>query len=152
MTVKRKTSLFALVALAVLLVATVPAAMACEPCAGTPGYWKNHPDLWDGIHIGGLIIDHATALDWLNAPVKGDKSITMFKAFAAAQLNIEVNGCHAKCICWTYRDAEQWLVDFPVGSGVKASSEPWQYSHGEALYERLDDYNNGLLPCAGPRD
>lgn len=156
MTVNRKTKLFTvaiLLALVVPMVLPIVPASACEPCdgpgTGTPGYWKTHPEEWpDGITIGGVTY----YADDLKQPVKGDKSITLFKALVAALLNVEAGNC-SDCIDATIEDVvDNWIPDCGgFGSDVKASSECWQDSHGEALYLMLDDYNNGRL-CAAPRD
>ena len=164
MTVNRKTKLFTVAILLALVVPTVLSiapAWACGgcdcPCTGTPGYWKNHPEAWpvEEITIGGVTYTRDGeygAIWWLNQPVKGDKSITMFKALVAAKLN-GLSGCDDSCIADTILETDtDWFVDCgPVGSGVEARSECWQYSHGEALYWDLDAYNNGEL-CAAPRD
>lgn len=162
MTVNRKTKLFTvaiLLALVVPMVLSIVPASACEPCdgpgTGTPGYWKNHPDAWpvDEITIGGVTYTKGDAIAIMDGPVKGDKSITMFKALVAAMLNVnpEIGNC-GWCIADTILETDtDWFVDCPLKSGVKASSDCWQYSHGEALYEALDAYNNGEL-CAAPRD
>lgn len=160
MTVNRKTKLFTvaiLLALVVPMILSIAPASACEPCdgpgTGTPGYWKNHPEEWpDGVIIRGVRYSQSVAIGWLNTPVKGDKSITLFKALVAAKLNIAAGNCH-DCIDATIADAENnWIRDCGgFGSNVKASSECWQDSHGEALYLMLDDYNNGRL-CAASRD
>ncbi|WP_440953817.1 hypothetical protein ACSAZK_08900 [Methanosarcina sp. Mfa9] len=73
-------------------------ASACE--CYSPGYWKNHPDEWpvERITIGGTEYikgdadTEGTAIYFMSQPVKGDKTITMFKALVAAKLN-EANGC-----------------------------------------------------------
>jgi hypothetical protein len=162
MTVKGKTKLSLVAMLLVLALSLVlsiaPAASGCcecdcGPCTGTPGYWKNHPDAWpvENITVGGVTYTKDEAIDLLDGPVKGDKSITMFKAVVAAMLN-EFKGCCNWCICETINEADTWLKNFPLGSGVRANSEAWQFSHGEALYWALDDYNNGRLECADARD
>jgi hypothetical protein len=94
----------------------------------------------------------------MDGPVRGDKSITMFKAWVAAYLNVLNDACGVlDCKHWYYGDinlgeADQWLQQFPVGTGIRARSEAWQYSHGEAIYFCLDDYNNGLQPGVPSRD
>jgi hypothetical protein len=75
----------------------------------------------------------------MNAPVKGDKTYTMFKALVAAKLN-RFAGADVSCINATINLAARWMCDHPVGSGVKASSDAWQ--DYEWVYEALDDYNN----------
>ena len=130
----------------------------CEPGTGTPGFWKNHPDAWPVtvISIGGVTYTRAQAIAIMNMPVKNDKSITMFKALVAAKLSalaIELggSGCGGCTPPGCILEADQWLMNFPVLSGITARTEAWQYSHGEALYECMDDFNNGRL-CAPSRD
>jgi hypothetical protein len=121
----------------------------CEPvCVRTPGYWKNHPEAWpvDEITIGGVPYTKDGAIAEMNKPVRNDKSLTMFKAFVAAYLNWK-NGADVECIMYSINEAIWWLAAFPPGSEVAAKSEAWQYSHGEAIYDMLDKYNNGRL-CA----
>jgi hypothetical protein len=161
MTVNGKTKLFTvaiLLALVLSMVLSIAPTLACGDCGpgtGTPGYYKK-PEHWpEGvteIEIGGILYPMGEAIGWLNTPAKGDKSITLFKALVAAKLNVLAGNCH-DCIDDTIADADgPWMRDCgPVGSSVRGSSDCWQYSHGEALYLMLDDYNNGRL-CAPPRD
>ena len=162
MTVKGKSRLlFPAILLAIVLagVNIVPAladgGCECHPCpcrpVRSPGYWINHPDAWpvDEITIGGVTYSKEDAISWMKAPVKGDKTLTMFPALVAAKLN---GGLGCWCIMSIVREANVWMLQFgPVGSGVKASSEAWQYSHGEMLYWLMDAYNNGML-CAPKAD
>lgn len=137
----------------VLMSMPVMANEVCGPVGtGTPGYWKNHPDAWpeDYISVGGKLYTVAEAITLMNNPVKGDKSFTMFKALVAAKLNVLNGNCAPTC--YSIEEVDAWLINFPVGSRVAASSEAWQYSHGEALYWCLDDYNNGRLPGIPSRD
>ena len=102
MTVNKKTRLFALATLLVLLVTIVPAVSAGDcagcpppppccnrgPCTGTPGYWKNHPEEWpDGVMVAGVHYSTEEAIAIMDSPVRKDKTITMFKALVAAKLN-----------------------------------------------------------------
>lgn len=121
-------------------------ARDCSPVGtGTPGYWMNHPEAWpvDEIPVGGQTYTRELAIEIMKLPVKGDKSLTMFAAYVAAWLNVEIGNCPPDC--YTLNEVNTWLFNFPVFSGVKANSEAWQHSHGEALYWCLDDFNNGLL-------
>lgn len=159
-----------MVFLGILLIGFQPVS-ACEypgcdecPGTGTPGYWKNHPDAWPVtvIPIGDSELTQEQALYYMNRPVKKDKSITLFRAYVAAYLNWVSGccipedpdlpppdyGCGFDCLC----QAEAWLdmVQGP-GAGVRANWNVWQHSHGEAIYECLDAYNNGY-GCAPSRD
>lgn len=121
-----------------------------NPGTGTPGYWRNHPDAWpvDTIDLGGLTYTKAEAIEILSSPTKGDKTITMARAVIAAVLNVTI-GNDGSCIANDLYSAQSWLAAYPIGSGVKASSDAWAV--GEPLATRLDDYNNGFL-CAPHRD
>lgn len=162
----KKNLIFWMVLLAGVCFMGISTASACD-CygTGTPGYWKNKgaKEGWpvdticlDGNGVGpdaGRCFDKEEALEILNMPVRRDKSITMFKAYIAAALNVAMNAGNGRCevpVCdhpfygrITLQTAANWLELFPVESGVRAETEPWQYSHGEAIYFCLDEFNNG---------
>ena len=122
------------------------------PGTGTPGYWKNHPEAWpvDEITIGGVTYTKDEAIANMSMPDKKDKTYTMFRALVAAKLNVLI-GNDDSCIIRTIDDADAWMATYdPVGSGVKAGGKNSPWRTGEPLYEKLDDYNNGLL-CAPSR-
>ena len=161
MSTKKKKLVFAVLALLLLGLSTAPVlANPVPPCpgTGTPGYWKNHPEEWADFtcwECFGLDPDlpwtQNDVIDMLETPTKGDKTYTLFRAVVAAKLN-RVAGNGGDCWCCvkkTHRRAREWLLDHPVGSGVKANSQAWKKA--EPWYQKLDDYNNGLL-CAPPRD
>ena len=121
-----------------------------NPGAGTPGYWKNHPDAWpvDEITIGGKTYTKAEAIPLMKED-KHDKTTTMFRSLVAAKLNVLI-GNDSSCIADTIAAADAWMAKYgPVGKGVRANSAAWK--EGEPLYLELDDYNNGFL-CAPARD
>jgi len=125
----------------------------CDHGVGTPGYWKNHPDAWpvEYITIGGVTYSKAEAIEIMNTPERGDKTYTMFRALVAAKLNV-LDGNDSSCIADTIAEADEWMATYgPVGSGVRAGGRNSPWREGEPLYEKLDDYNNGLL-CAPARD
>jgi SdrD B-like domain len=121
-----------------------------NPGTGTPGYWKNHPEAWpvEDIVIGGNTYSKDSAITYFMAPVRGDKTITMFRALVSAKLNVLI-GNDSSCISATIAAADAWMAAHPVGSNVDADSMAWK--EGEPLYKRLDQYNNGYL-CAPHRD
>ena len=114
----------------------------CAP--HSPGYWKNHPADWpvDVITIGGLIYSKGAAITIMNAPGNGDKTYSMFEHLVAAKLNV-LMGCDPSCINEVIDDADAWMVDHPIGSGVSGDGPAWD--DGEPLKDMLDDYNNGYL-------
>jgi hypothetical protein len=122
----------------------------CQPGCGTPGYWVNHPEAWpvESITIDSVVYTKDQCLYLISLPVKGDKTLTLFPAYVAALLNIEIGNCDCS-IADVLDEAGEWLADNPPRSGVPASSCAWKC--GEPLYLCLDAYNNGLL-CAPSRD
>jgi hypothetical protein len=111
----------------------------CTPCCRSPGFWKNHPEAWpvDSIEIGGIPYTKAEAIALMDQPVRGDKTITLFKALVAVKLNVLLCCPCDPCIV----QADAWLTTHPIGSGVQANSPAWQASApcgGEALYLCLE--------------
>jgi hypothetical protein len=117
------------------------------PGTGTPGYWKNHTEVWAGITIGGIYYSSTEAAA-LMGKVSKDKAISLFSQLVAAKLNVLI-GNDASCIAGTITDADNWMASHPIGSGVTASSTYWQQI--AQAHKDLDDYNNGRL-CAPHRN
>jgi hypothetical protein len=122
-------------------------ALASDDCCGctcrSPGYWMNHPEAWPcGVTVGGTWYSTEAAVALMKAPTAGDKTLTMFRAVAAANLNLRA-GCCASCgTLQAIRAANRWMCQHPAGSGVKARSCLRQ-NGGECLYWTLDAWNNG---------
>ena len=113
----------------------------------TIGYWKTHPEAWpvEELTIGGETLSQEEALEILNTPPRGDKSIALAQQLIGAKLNL-AGGSDPSCIGDVVGEADAWLVDVGgVGSGQR------QWNGGEFLHNTLDDYNNGFL-CAPHRD
>lgn len=121
------------------------------PGTGTLGYWKNHPEAWpvEQIVIGGRTYTKAQAIAEMSAPVRGDKTRSMFQQLVAAKLNVLV-GNASSCIADTIASADAWMTTFPLGSGVGSNDRAWK-RYGAGYHSLLDDYNNGRL-CAAHRD
>lgn len=136
--------------------------VTAEQCEKSPGFWKNHPEAWgiENIVVGGKTYTPAQAIKIMQTPVRGDKSYTLFKAAVATTLNISTGQCSPpppppECTpltaCWPngtcdpLAQANLWLAAYGVGTGVRASTDMWQYSHGESIYLCLDAYNNGFF-------
>ena len=120
------------------------------PGTGTPGYWGRHPEAWpvSSIVIGGVTYTREQAIAGINAPVKKDKTYTMFPNLVAAKLNVLI-GNPSSCIASAITEADAWMAAHPLGSQVTGNSDAW--GEGGPLASRLDDYNNGLL-CAPHRN
>jgi hypothetical protein len=127
-------------------------AQCDRPGTGTQGYWKNHPDAWpvEEITVGGVTYSKEDAIIEMEKPAKGDKTYSMFEQLVAAMLNVMI-GNDDSCIAETISAADDWFKDFPLGSGIGASNNAWK-DPGSDLHTMLDEYNNGLLPCADHRD
>ena len=132
---------------------------------GTPGFWKNHPDVWPiaggELLIGDwnhnwscdagetcLLLTEEEAMAALSTPPKGDMSWNMARALVAAWLNVSA-GNDSSCIAETIELATAWLLANPLGSDVSGGDLAWR--DGSEWARILDDYNNGLL-CAEHRD
>jgi hypothetical protein len=120
---------------------------------GTPGYWKNHPEAWPvpTIEIGGRTWTRDEAIARMKKSNKKDMRWSMFNALVSAKLNVGI-GNDFSCVEDEILAADQWMAayDGPNAPSVAASSKAWKV--GEPLFEMLDDYNNGRLPCAEARD
>lgn len=132
---------------------------------GTPGFWKNHLEVWpvanDTVLIGDwnhnwvcdadetcLELTTEEALAALSTPPKGDMTWNLGRPLVAAWLNVSA-GNESSCVSATIDLAAGWLQAHPLGSAVKGSDPAWAEASGWA--ELLDDYNNGRL-CAESRD
>ena len=132
---------------------------------GTPGYWRNHLDMWpianDTVLIGDwnhnwacdgdetcLELTKEEALMALTTPPRGDMTWNLGRPLVAAWLNVSA-GNDSSCIADTVDSAAAWLQSHPLGSGVGGSDPAWVEASGWATL--LDDYNNGKL-CAEHRD
>ena len=132
---------------------------------GTPGFWKNHPEVWpvagSQVLIGDwnhnwtcdptetcLVLTTEEAMAALSTPPKGDATWNLGRPLVAAWLNVSA-GNDPSCVVDTINEAVGWLLAHPLGSGVSGGDPAWQEASGWAGI--LDDYNNGLL-CAEHRD
>ncbi len=146
----------------------VAAACTCgnnECTPKSPGYWKNHPEAW---HVETITIGNANngygyetytveeAIAIMQQPVKGDKVYTMFHALIAAKLN-GIGCCQSGDVKNKISEGDLWMSMYYYDkdeSPIRASSSPWQdrtkvgcgeIPSGEAIYLKLDAYNNGQL-------
>ena len=128
-------------------------------CVRTPGFWKNHTDMWHGgdhLHLGTANDEsdrynyfssyqgRPSVLEILEMSPKGDKSIIMATHLIATLLN-KLAGTDTSCIEAEITAAREWLDDHPVGSDQR------QWDGGESIKNELDAYNNGRR-CACKAD
>lgn len=126
-------------------------------CARTPGFWKNHTEMWHGVlhvHLGTAdnktdrynyftsCKDRPSALEILEMSPKGDKSIVMAQHLIATILNLRA-GTDSSCIETAVQDAKGWFDSHPFGSNQR------RWDGGESIKDRLDAYNNGQLCACG---
>lgn len=119
------------------------------PGTGTIGYWKNHPADWPAscdLTLAGSSTDPKVfAMNVLESPVRGDKTVSMAKQLVAAKLNV-CAGNESSCVNQTILDAGNWLNTYgPVFNRQRSWYE------GDDIHETLEDYNSGKL-CAPHRD
>jgi uncharacterized repeat protein (TIGR01451 family) len=132
---------------------------------GTPGFWKNHQEVWPvsggGVLVGDwnhnkvcdtdevcLGLTAEEALEAVSTPPRGDMTWNLSRHLVTAWLNV-TSGNESACIRETIDSATQWLLDHPLGSDVSGGADAWTAASGWA--ETLDEYNNGRL-CAEHRD
>ncbi len=131
---------------------SVPVTPAVPPSAGagTPGYWRNHPEAWPvtSLTLGGTTYSQAQLLAILEQPKSRDMTYVIASQLIAAKLNVLI-GADSSCISATISAADSWLATNKIGTNVSAGSAAWK--HGEPLKNTLDAYNNGQL-CAPARD
>lgn len=126
-------------------------------CARTPGFWKNHTEMWHGNHLHFSTArddtdlhryfrdydGRSSVLSILESKPRGDKSLIMATHFSATLLNIKA-GTDGSGIGPTLWDARKWFDDHPVGSNQR------KWDGGEEIKDTLDAYNNGNLDvCSG---
>jgi hypothetical protein len=111
-------------------------------CTYTQGFWRTHADDWpvDQIVIGSVTYTQAQALEILETPPRGDATYILAHQLIAAKLNI-LNGADPSDVATTIADADDWLIEHPLGSDP---SNP-DRAEGIALAGVLDEYNNGLI-------
>ena len=87
--------------------------------------------------------------------VGGDKSITIFSSLLSAKLNVMILNPDS-CVASAITAADVWFITYvPNGmpGKITGSSAAWAGAgQGDATHQVLDNYNNGLLPCAHHRD
>ncbi|MCD6379946.1 hypothetical protein J7M07_05820 [bacterium] len=94
----------------------------CPPppdvCTGTPGYWKNHSDVWpvDELVVGGTTFSKGDLLDIFRTPSKNDKNlIKLFHHLVAAKLNV-LMGATYEDIDDAIATANDFLDMYPLGT------------------------------------
>lgn len=122
------------------------------PGTGCPWYWKSHPNAWpvEIIDIGGITYTREEAIAIMRQPVRRDMTKAMFRSLVAAKLNVLI-GNDDSCIWPDIQAGDVWLMDYPLGSGVRAGGRfsPWR--EGGPIHHMLNNYNRGLLGCADHR-
>lgn len=87
-----------------------------ETCHFTPGYWKNHPEMWPvtSLMIGGQPYEQDALLEIMATPVRGDATIILTYHLIAGMLNVE-NGAD-NSIGGSIDEANLFLELFTIGS------------------------------------
>ncbi len=106
-------------------------------CPRTPGYWKNHLEVWpvSELTIGGVTYDEAGILDLLRYGGP-DASTRLAKHLATTMLNLAMGSDDS--IQSTVDEANAFLADHPPGSNPRGKLR----GIANALKDVLDAYNN----------
>lgn len=116
-----------------------------EPEPRSQGFWRNNRDEWpvEEIEVGGEDYSRDTAIEKMEQPTEGDQTRSLFRQLVAAKLNVE-DGIVSSCISETIDDADEWLEENELGSGVSGDSDAWEA--GEPLKDKLEDFNENGCP------
>ena len=90
--------------------------------------------------IGGVTYTKAELLDILDTAPQGDATYILIHQLIGAMLNV-ANGADDSSVADTITDANQWLMDNPLGSNPKGATR----DEGLGYKTILDEYNNGLI-------
>lgn len=74
-------------------------------------------------------------------------TITMFRALLSAKVNRAIGNADSSILA-VIAEADAWMMDHPVGSGVAACSAEWQAV--KHLAQALDAYNRRFLFAPRP--
>ena len=106
-------------------------------CARTPGYWKNHAELWpvDFLVLGGREYEKAQLLVMLAYSAE-DAASVLAHHLIATKLNLLVGS--EPSIVPKVGEADAFLTTHPVGSDPQGADR----DKGLAIKDALDRYNN----------
>jgi len=113
-----------------------------ETCTFSMDYWRDHPDVWpaEAITIGGVTSTKVDAITILEQVPQGDTTNILASQLIASVLNL-LNGADGGAIENAAVDADQWLMDHPLGSELKEEDR----QAGLALADTLEGYNAGEI-------
>ena len=108
-----------------------------EVCPRTPGYWKNHTDVWpsDTLTFGGVTYDQPTLINFLRYGGP-DMSLKLARSLTASMLNV-LAGTDPS-IQGIIDQADTFFVTVPPGSNPQGAD----FVTAEFLKDELDWYNN----------
>lgn len=128
----------------------------CNLGSGTPGYWKNHLEVWpvQVLTVGGYTYTQEEVIHWFNVKVTGgDNCLQMFYHLAAAKLAwlTATDYCGLQNV---ETQADIWMYQYCGGAEglpnpLRVPMKNW-VGGGLNLYNQLTAYNNGQL-CVGHR-
>ena len=113
-----------------------------EMCTFSMDYWRDHPDVWpaEAITIGGVTSTKAEAIAIMEQAQQGDTTYILASQLIVSALNL-LNGADGGAIENAAVDADQWLMDHPLGSELNEEDR----QSGFALAETLEGYNIGEI-------
>jgi len=126
-----------------------------DECTGTPGYWKNHRDMWpvDELMVGGQLFTKMELIEIFNWPANQFKQIKLFHHLVAAKLNF-IKGATYEGIEDAISAADDFLAMYPLGSeidntarktidGLKAPLE--MFNESAPCGETIDSYDSPVI-------
>jgi len=110
-------------------------------CNYTPGYWKNHADMWPvtELSLGGVTYNQDELLAIMDTPVRGDATIILAYHLIAAKLNVASGSSDS--INDAISEADDLLMQYPLFSNPQGDARDMILS----VKNELADYNE--LEC-----
>jgi hypothetical protein len=102
---------------------TFTCEIVTDPCHFTPGYWKNHADMWPvmELDLGGTTYSQAELLEIMDTPVRGDATIILAYHTIAAKLNV-AKGADPALISDALVAADAVFAAYGIGDGINRSA------------------------------
>lgn len=115
----------------------------------TPGYWKNHEEVWpvSELTLGDTTYSKACLLAFFDVPTRGDIRVKLIHHLVAAKLNL-LMGSDGSALGSTVTDADAYLSasGTEIGCGtMRLSGSGRDRRTANELKDVLDAFNNNLL-------
>jgi uncharacterized repeat protein (TIGR01451 family) len=110
-------------------------------CTRSPAFWKAFPNAWPvpTVMVGGVIYNSSNASPLLCNCATNDWSSLVAKRLITAKLNA-YNGADTRAIAATMAAADEFLIQYPVGSNPRGAAQ----TLAQSLALTLRDWNCGV--------